>query len=110
MGSRPQLLGASSCPRTTRRGFLALTSIVTSVLAFGVTRTLSAQAPPAPAARFAVVLDAAHGGSDNGGNLSSDANRPEPEKAYTLALSVRLRSLVAARGITVITTRESDTD
>ena len=31
------------------------------------------------------------------------------EKAVTLALSVRLRSLLAARGITVVTTRESDT-
>jgi N-acetylmuramoyl-L-alanine amidase len=30
------------------------------------------------------------------------------EKTYTLALSVRLRSLLAARGIQVLTTRESD--
>jgi len=30
------------------------------------------------------------------------------EKAATLALSVRLRSLLAARGMTVVTTRESD--
>lgn len=30
------------------------------------------------------------------------------EKAVTLALSVRLRSLLGARGITVVTTRESD--
>jgi N-acetylmuramoyl-L-alanine amidase len=50
-----------------------------------------------------VVLDAAHGGDDFGGRLSN-----EPEKAFTLALSVRLRSLLAARGIQVITTRESD--
>ena len=59
-----------------------------------------------PAARFVVVLDAAHGGSDPGGTLSSG----QPEKAATLALSVRLRSLLAARGIAVVTTRESDTD
>jgi len=62
------------------------------------------QAPPAPAARFVVVLDAAHGGDDAGARLPSG----QPEKSATLAFSVRLRSLLAARGIAVITTRESD--
>ena len=64
-------------------------------------------APPAPAAippRFLVVLDAAHGGDDLGGHLSSG----QYEKNATLALSVRLRSLLAARGIQAMTTRESD--
>ena len=60
-----------------------------------------APAPPPP--RFVVVLDAAHGGDDPGGRLAS-----QPEKTFTLALSVRLRSLLAARGIQVVTTRESD--
>ncbi len=55
------------------------------------------------AARSVVVLDAAHGGDDTGANLGS-----QMEKAYTLALSVRLRSLLAARGFQVVTTRESD--
>lgn len=64
----------------------------------------AAQTPPAPATRFVVVLDAAHGGNDSGGRLSNG----QPEKAFTLALSVRLRSLLAARGIQVVTTRESD--
>jgi N-acetylmuramoyl-L-alanine amidase len=64
----------------------------------------AAQSPPAPAARFVVVLDAAHGGDDSGGRLKSG----QSEKAFTLALSVRLRSLLAARGISVVTTRESD--
>lgn len=62
-------------------------------------------APRAPASRFVVVLDAAHGGSDTGAGLTSG----QPEKAATLALSVRLRSLLAARGVAVVTTRESDT-
>jgi len=62
------------------------------------------QAPPPPAPRFVVVLDAAHGGNDLGGRLASG----QPEKAAALALSVRLRSLLAARGIAVVTTRESD--
>jgi N-acetylmuramoyl-L-alanine amidase len=61
-----------------------------------------AQAPPA-APRFVVVLDAAHGGGDAGANLGNEA-----EKAYTLAFSVRLRSLLMARGFTVVTTRDSD--
>lgn len=54
--------------------------------------------------RYVVVLDAAHGGDDTGGHL----NDGQFEKAATLALSVRLRSLLAARGIAVVTTRESD--
>jgi N-acetylmuramoyl-L-alanine amidase len=57
-----------------------------------------------PVARFVVVLDAAHGGDDTGGHL----NDGQFEKAATLALSVRLRSLLAARGIEVVTTREAD--
>lgn len=63
------------------------------------------QSASGPQTRFVVVLDAAHGGDDPGARLSSG----QPEKALTLALSVRLRSLLAARGIQVVTTRESDT-
>jgi len=62
------------------------------------------QAPVAPQSRFVVVLDAAHGGDDAGGRLTGGIS----EKAFTLALSVRLRSLLAARGMQVVTTRESD--
>jgi N-acetylmuramoyl-L-alanine amidase len=51
-----------------------------------------------------VVLDAAHGGADSGGRLEGD----QLEKNFTLAFSVRLRSLLAARGIQVVTTREQD--
>ncbi len=65
--------------------------------------TLDAQAPAAPAPRFLVVIDAAHGGEDLGGRFGN-----QPEKAYTLSLSVRLRSLLTARGFAVVTTRESD--
>src|SRR3954453_1825814 len=64
------------------------------------------RAPAAPIAppRFLIVLDAAHGGDDLGGHLSSG----QLEKNANLALSVRLRSLLGARGIQVVTTRESD--
>ena len=91
-----------------------------AVISISATLTLAAQVPaPAPAPqsvptapipapppqppRFLVVLDAAHGGDDPGGRIGD-----QPEKAFTLALSVRLRSLLGARGIQVITTRESD--
>lgn len=63
-----------------------------------------AQQPIAQPGRFVVVLDAAHGGDDTGGHLSDGPY----EKTATLALSVRLRSLLTARGIQVVTTRESD--
>lgn len=63
----------------------------------------NAQTPSAPAPRFVVVLDAAHGGDDAGGHSGNWT-----EKTFTLALSVRLRSLLMARGIQVVTTREQD--
>jgi N-acetylmuramoyl-L-alanine amidase len=66
--------------------------------------TLAQPAPPAPQTRFVVVLDAAHGGDDTGGRLANN----QLEKSFTMALSVRLRSLLVARGIPVVTTRDSD--
>jgi N-acetylmuramoyl-L-alanine amidase len=61
-----------------------------------------------------VVLDAAHGGDDPGARIKGPAGhgpegQSQAEKTFTLALSVRLRSLLTARGIQVVTTRESDT-
>jgi len=66
--------------------------------------TVAQSAPPAPQARYIVVLDAAHGGDDQGGQLASG----QAEKTATLVLSVKLRSLLSARGFQVVTTRESD--
>lgn len=89
------------------RAALLASLVFIPVLAWGpvfAQGPIYAQAPPAAATRFVVVLDAAHGGDDAGARLGS-----ELEKNYTLALSVRLRSLLMARGITVVTTRESDT-
>ena len=71
-----------------------------------------AQAPPAPVpsprtgsqGKFIVLLDAAHGGDDGGGQVGASV----AEKTVTLALSVRLRSLLTARGFSVVTTREGN--
>ena len=69
-----------------------------------------AQAPPVSPNRFVVVIDAAHGGDNTGGTLKDPTGATVQEKTITLALSVRLRSLLAARGIPVVTTRESDSN
>jgi N-acetylmuramoyl-L-alanine amidase len=60
--------------------------------------------PPQVAPRFLVLLDPAHGGSDTGARLSGSLM----EKDLTLDLANRLRSLLAARGIGVTTTRTDD--
>jgi N-acetylmuramoyl-L-alanine amidase len=68
--------------------------------------------PPPPANRlivqpaFSVVIDAAHGGANTGARIDSNSL----EKNVALAISIRLRSALAARGIAVAMTRDSDTD
>jgi N-acetylmuramoyl-L-alanine amidase len=54
--------------------------------------------------QFLIVLDAAHGGRDMGAHLAEHLD----EKDLVLALAIRLRSMLSARGVPVITTRESD--
>lgn len=57
------------------------------------------------APKFVVFLDPAHGGSDLGAQISDQV----AEKNLVLSFSARLRSLLGAHGITVVSTRESDT-
>jgi N-acetylmuramoyl-L-alanine amidase len=88
--------------------------IILAPLPAGAQTTPPPPPPPAPppaqpsvvktTQRFGVVIDAAHGGSDNGARLSDHLQ----EKDLVLTLSVRLRSTLAAHGIYVVTTRESD--
>jgi N-acetylmuramoyl-L-alanine amidase len=66
--------------------------------------TLPPRSSAAVQRQFLVVLDAAHGGRDTGAHLASHLD----EKDLVLALSIRLRSMLSARGIPVLTTRESD--
>jgi N-acetylmuramoyl-L-alanine amidase len=70
---------------------------------------LPAPAPPAVPAppvipRFLVLIDAAHGGTDTGARLTPALL----EKDLTLDLTIRLRSMLAARGMDVSITRNSD--
>jgi N-acetylmuramoyl-L-alanine amidase len=96
------------------RRCLAMGFILIPLLA-GAQTTPPPPPPPAPPpaqpsvvkpspARFGVVIDAAHGGSDSGARLSDHLL----EKDLVLTLSVRLRSTLGAHGIYVVTTRESD--
>jgi len=89
---------------TRQRSGVAILAAAFVFLPFLSGSCLPAQAPPTPASRFVVVLDPAHGGDDSGAHLNTQF-----EKAYTLAFSDRLRSLLSARGFSVVTTRESDT-
>src|ERR1700761_1972121 len=91
------------CPRA---ALLALVFLLTSSSAGAQAPANPPVAPPAPKAgpRFAVVIDAAHGGTDGGARLADH----QMEKDLTLNLSVRLRSVLNAHGISVVTTRESD--
>jgi len=59
------------------------------------------QPPP-----FVVVVDAAHGGSDTGAKIGPGVL----EKDITLELAGRIRSILKARGIDVVMTRQSDAD
>lgn len=98
--------------RFRRRGLL--------ISIFGLAWFIAAPSPRAgsqtPGARnsgrFVVVIDAAHGGDDGGARLGDASGGQQggqvSERSVTLAMSVRLRSLLAARGFTVVTTRESN--
>ena len=62
------------------------------------------QLPPIPFNRAVVLLDPGHGGVDSGSHIS-DAIL---EKDVTLTLAFKLRSLLTARGLSVVMTRDSD--
>jgi len=105
------MAGGQGFSRATRPGGLyAATLVALALLGSALLEPgrCKAQTPAAPAQRFVVVLDASHGGTETGGRLGDASSQIQFEKIYTLALSVRLRSLLAARGVSVVTTREAD--
>jgi N-acetylmuramoyl-L-alanine amidase len=66
------------------------------------TRSALASIPALPFNRTTIVLDPGHGGTDSGARITDRT----VEKDVTLALAFRLRSLLTARGFTVVLTRE----
>ena len=68
--------------------------------------TLAAAQASLPFNRETVVLDPAHGGTDGGVRINDHLE----EKDVTLAVAFRLRSLLAARGFTVVSSRDRDPD
>lgn len=102
----PVANGAASRKATVPTIFRRFVAAASGLLLAAALQILFAQNPAGTAPqRFVVVLDAAHGGDDVGARLGN-----QTEKDYTLALSVKLRSLLMARGIAVVTTRESGAD
>lgn len=87
-----------------RRAGRTLPVLIVSSMSLGLQPFSIPAQSPQPAQKFLVVLDAAHGGDDPGAKLEDN----QLEKNFTLAFSVRLRSLLGARGIQVVTTREQD--
>lgn len=107
MNARLAPFAHSAKSRTSRSlamaGFHRAVALTAFLLAFA-SGALIAQVPPAPEPpKFVVVLNAAHGGNDIGAKIGN-----QEEKDLTLRLSVKLRSLLMARGIYVVTTREAD--
>ncbi len=87
----------------------ATTTVNPAGAAPSATGTEHTPAPkPAPLSnilnRNIVVLDPAHGAQDSGSRIGDNLL----EKDVTLAFAFRLRSLLAARGLTVVLTRDSD--
>lgn len=65
-------------------------------------------APPRPAKRR-VVVDAGHGGPDNGMTGPIGSRTKIPEKTIALAVAKQVRAALVARGVEVIMTRTTDT-
>ena len=79
---------------------------LSAAVAAGILASSTLSAQTAAFNREMVVLDPAHGGTDGGARINDHLE----EKDVTLAVTTRLRSLLAARGFTVVSTRESDPD
>ena len=79
---------------------------ITCAALLTITNSRPLPAQSRPGRLFTVVLDAAHGGQDPGTELSAQLL----EKNLVLQLSIRLRSALTARGMQIITTRETDSD
>ena len=82
---------------------VALRLLAAALAALSATTTLAQSTTPT-LNRNVVVLDPAHGGSDNGAAITPNL----PEKQFTLAFAARLRTLLTNAGFTVVATRDAD--
>ena len=87
---------------------MAQTTAAPAVPSPAPTKPAQAISPAGPAPiqinRMVILLDASHGGVDSGSRISDST----VEKDVTLAFAFRLRSLLTARGFSVVMTREAD--
>lgn len=58
--------------------------------------------------RTTIVIDASHGGADSGALIGEAGSNSVLEKNVTLALALKLQTLLVARGFTVVMTRTTD--
>ena len=82
---------------------VTLRLLAAALAALSATTALAQTTTPA-LNRNIVVLDPAHGGSDNGARITDNL----AEKQFTLAFAARLRTLLTNAGFTVVATRDAD--
>lgn len=87
----------------------AVTAVVTAPPAVRVDNTRADEGRLLPTRRHVVVVDAGHGGPDNGMQGPVGSPRKVYEKNITLAVSKVLRAALQERGIEVVMTRTTDT-
>jgi N-acetylmuramoyl-L-alanine amidase len=92
------------CEWATEEGGLAW--VATTICVLGMAAAQHAGAQVAGLDRSAVAIDPAHGGADGGAQISEQVF----EKDVTLAVAVRLQTLLSARGFRVVITRDSSGD
>jgi len=83
--------------------FVMMAKAQTVVVATQADQT-PAQTLPGVMNKMTVVLDASHGGADNGALIGGAVQ----EKTVTLAMALKLQALLTARGFTVVMTRTAD--
>jgi N-acetylmuramoyl-L-alanine amidase len=100
-------------PTSPRRAALLTVAALACVNSYAVAQTIVVTRAPDAAATtqpgtmnpMTIVLDASHGGADSGAHLGDGLS----EKSITLALALKLQTLLTARGFTVVMTRTDDT-